>query len=171
MAASCACITSAVRLQYQCARRFSRRTLHPLQDPSMLKHSERTAARSNRPRSRLEKRNWQLWVMVSLIGIVASSGLLAILVGAAFRLEVNVSRSLVIGLFVLLAVLNSYLLTKRVQLRRERAPLILTTLDWNPGGLHPQLRRQPPWQRRSVDPSTAPEPFPPSVDCCDPGRD
>jgi len=130
----------------------------------MLKHRERTVARSNRPHSRLEKRNWQLWVMVSLIGIVASSGLLAILVGAAFRLEVNVSRYVVIGLFVLLAVLNSYLLTKRLQIRRVRAPLILTTLEWNTEDLHPQLRRQPPWQRRAPDPSGPPEPVQPSLE-------
>jgi len=136
----------------------------------MLKHSEHAVARSKRPHSRLEKRDWQLWVVVSLIGIVASSGLLAILVGAAFRLEANPSRSLVIGLFVLLAVLNSYLLTKRLQLRRVRAPLILTTLEWNPG-LHPQLRRLPPWQRRALDPSGAPEPGQPGIDCCDQGRD
>ena len=127
-------------------------------------------ARINR-HSRLEKRNWQLWVMVSLIGIVACSGLLAILVGAALRLEVNVSRSLVIGLFVLLAVLNLYLLSKRLQHRRVRAPLILTTLEWNPEGVHPQLRRLPPWQRRAPDPSGRPEPVQPSIDFCDQGKD
>jgi len=137
---------------------------HPVQDPSMLKHSARTARR-NRPLSRLKKRDWQLWVIVSFTGIVASAGLLVILVGAALRLEMTVSRSLVIGLFVLLAVLNSYLLTKRLQLRRVRAPLILTTLEWSPGGLHAQLRRQPPWQRRASNPSGTPEPVQPGTDC------
>jgi hypothetical protein len=137
----------------------------------MLKHSERTVARLNRPLPRLEKRDWQLWVIVSFTGIVASAGLLVILVGAAFRLEMTVSRSLVIGLFVLLAVLNSYLLTKRLQLRRVRAPLILTTLKWNPGGLDPQLRRQAPWQRRAPDPSGLPGLVEPNSDCWDQGRD
>jgi hypothetical protein len=121
----------------------------------MVKH---TVGRVNRPVSQRNQGDWQLWVIVSFTGIVASAGLLVILIGAAFRLERTVSRSLVVGLFVLLALLNSYLLTKRLQLRRVRAPLILTTLEWNPGVLHPQLRRQAPWQRRDADPSAEPEP-------------
>jgi cytochrome c biogenesis protein CcdA len=137
----------------------------------MVKHSERTVGHLNRPVSRLEKRDWQLWVIVSFAGIVVSAGLLVILIGAAFRLEINVLRSLAIGLFVLLALLNAYLLTKRLQLRRVRAPLILTTLEWNSGGLHPQLRRQAPWQRRAPDPSGAVEPVEPRSDSWDQGRD
>jgi hypothetical protein len=108
----------------------------------MLKHRERTVARLNRPLSPLEKRDWELWVMVSFTGILVSAGLLAILVGAAFRFEITVPRPLVIGLFVLLALLNVYLLTRRFpDRRRVRQPLILTTLEWEPGSLHPRLRR------------------------------
>jgi hypothetical protein len=125
----------------------------------MLKPRERSVARISRPRSRLEKRDWELWVVVSLTGIVVSAGLLAILVGAALRLEITVSRSLIIGLFVLLALLNSYLLTKRLPLRRVRAPLILTTLEWDPGSDHPQLRRRlAPGQSQIPEPSSAPQP-------------
>lgn len=124
----------------------------------MLKPSERRVARLNPPISRLEKRDWELWVVVSLTGIVVSAGLLAILVSAALRLEVTVSRSLVIGLFVLLALLNSYLLTKRLQLRRVRAPLILTTLEWDPGSDRPQLRRRlAPGQSPVPEPTCAPQ--------------
>jgi hypothetical protein len=144
---------------------------HPVQDPTMRTHSERRVGRLTGPLSRLEKRDWQLWVMVSFTGIVASAGLLVILIGAAFRFEMNVSRSLVIGLFVLLALLNSYLLTKRLPIRRVRASLILTTLEWNPGGLHPQLRRQTPWQSRAPHLSGAPEPLQPCSDCWNQGRD
>jgi hypothetical protein len=115
-------------------------------------------ARVNRPLSRLEKRDWELWVVVSLSGIVVSAGLLAILVSAAFRLEATVSRSLVIGLFVLLALLNSYLLSKRLQLRRVRAPLILTTLEWDPGSDHPQLRRCLAPGPLVPEPTSAPQP-------------
>jgi hypothetical protein len=128
----------------------------------MLNHSEPRVARLNRPVSRLEKRDWQLWVIVSFTGIVASAGLLVILVGAAFRLEISVSRSVVIGLFVLLTLLNLYLLTKRLQLRRVRAPLFLTTLEFNAGSLHPQLRRRVPCQVRAPVPSGAPETVQPS---------
>ena len=119
----------------------------------MLKHRERTVARLNRPLSPLEKRDWELWVMVSFTGILASAGLLAILVGAAFRFEITVSRPLVIGLFVLLALLNMYLLTRRFpERRRVRQPLILTTLEWEPGNLHPRLRRS-----RSLGESVVPD--------------
>jgi hypothetical protein len=108
----------------------------------MLKHSERTVARPNRPLSRLEKRDWELWVVVSFTGILVSAGLLFILAGAAFRFEITVPRPLVIALFVLLALLNTYLLTKRIPVRRRvRQPLILTTLEWDQGNLHPRLRR------------------------------
>jgi hypothetical protein len=108
----------------------------------MLKHSERTVARLNRPHSPPEKRDWELWVVVSFSGILVSAGLLAILVGAAFRLDITVSRPLVIGLFVLLALLNTYLLTRRFPGRRRvRQPPILTTLEWEPGSLHPRLKR------------------------------
>jgi hypothetical protein len=108
----------------------------------MRKHSERTVARPNRPHSALEKRDWELWVAVSFTGILVSAGLLAILLGAAFRFAITVSRPLVIGLFVSLALLNTYLLTKRFPVRRRvRQPLILTTLEWDPGSLHPRLRR------------------------------
>jgi hypothetical protein len=119
----------------------------------MLKHRERTVARLNRPLSPLEKRDWELWVMVSFTGILVSAGLLAILVGAAFRFEITVSRPLVLGLFVLLAVLNMYLLTRRFpDRRRVRQPLILTTLEWEPGSLHPRLRRS-----RSLGESVVPD--------------
>lgn len=121
----------------------------------MLKRSERTVARLNRPLSHLQKLDWELWVVVSFTGILVSAGLLAILVGTALRLEITVSRSLVIGLFLILALLNSYLLTKRLQLRRVRAPLILTTLEWNPGSEHPQLRR---CRAPGPAPSSAPQP-------------
>ena len=132
----------------------------------MLKHSERTAARLNRPVSRLEKRDWELWVAVSFTGILVSAGLLALLVGAALRFDVTVSRSLVIGLFVLLALLNTYLLTKRFPARRRvRQPLILTTLEWEPGSLHPRLRRSRSLGETVVpDSSRAQQPLEPSND-------
>jgi diguanylate cyclase (GGDEF)-like protein len=44
-------------------------------------------------------------------------------------LQVAVSRQLVVGLFVLLALLNSYLVTRRVDLRRTRQKLISSTIQ------------------------------------------
>lgn len=100
----------------------------------MFKQSESALARVSQQLSRLEKRDWELWVIVSLTGILVSVGLLAILLPAAFRgdkihFEITVSRPLAIGLFVLLALFNTYLVTKRFELRRLREQLISSTLQ------------------------------------------
>ena len=100
----------------------------------MLEQSEAALGRVTQQLSRLEKRDWELWTIVSLTGILVSIGLLAILFRAAFdqetvHFEITVSRPLVIGLFVLLALLNTYLVTKRFEVRRLREQLISSTLQ------------------------------------------
>jgi diguanylate cyclase (GGDEF)-like protein len=99
----------------------------------MLKNSETALARVTQQLVRLEKRDWELWAIVSLTGILVSATLLAILFRAAFRdgihLELTVSRPLAIGLFVLLALLNTYLANKRFEVRRLREQLISSTLQ------------------------------------------
>ena len=83
----------------------------------------------------LEQRDWELWFIVCLAGILVATGLLALTAPAAFmrqgevRLQVTVSRPLVIGLFVLLALLNAYLVTRRMELRRTRQELITSTIQ------------------------------------------
>ena len=83
----------------------------------------------------LEKRDWELWTIVCLAGVVVSGGLLAIIAPAAFMkqgeayFQFTVSRELVLGLFVLLALLNSYLVTRRVELRRTRQELITSSMQ------------------------------------------
>src|SRR2546421_3145059 len=83
----------------------------------------------------LEKRDWELWIIVSLAGILASAGLLALIVPAAFlrqdevHIQITVSRQLVVGLFALLALLNGYLVTRRLDLRRTRQKLLSTTIQ------------------------------------------
>jgi diguanylate cyclase (GGDEF)-like protein len=85
--------------------------------------------------SRLEKRDWELWVIVSGSGLVVTLGLLALIVPAAFlkneniHFEINVSRPLALGLIVLLALLNTYLMSRRLEVRRMREELISTTLQ------------------------------------------
>jgi diguanylate cyclase (GGDEF)-like protein len=84
---------------------------------------------------RLEKRDWELWAIVSGTGILVSLGLSAILLPAAFfkndsiHLEITVSRSLAVGLVVLVALLNTYLISRRLEIRRLREQLISTTLQ------------------------------------------
>ena len=83
----------------------------------------------------LEKRDWELWMIVCFAGFVVAIGLLALIAPAAFmnqdevRLQVAVSRQLVVGLFVLFTLLNSYLITRRLDLRRTRQKLISSTIQ------------------------------------------
>jgi diguanylate cyclase (GGDEF)-like protein len=101
----------------------------------MYTQSKSVLASLSRELSLLEKRDWELWVIVSLTGILVAAGLLAILLPAAFlksdsiHLEVTVSRPLAIGLLVLLVLVNTYLVTKRLEVRRLRESLISATLQ------------------------------------------
>ncbi len=100
----------------------------------MSKQSETALARVIQQLSRLEKRDWELWLIVCLTGILVSIGLFAVLFRAAFKedtvhFELTVSRPLVIGLFVLIALLNTYLVTKRFEVRRLREQIISSTLQ------------------------------------------
>jgi len=85
--------------------------------------------------SKLEKRDWELWTIIMIAGILVSATLLAILFRAAFltsegiHFELTVSRPLAIGLFVLLGLLNTYLVSKRFEVRRLREQVISTTLQ------------------------------------------
>src|SRR6266480_1155075 len=103
---------------------------------SMLKQrSESVLARVSEQLSQIERRDWELWVVVSLTGLLVSAALLAILFHAAFlsqqsiHFELTVSRPLAVGLFVLLALLNTYLVTKRFEVRRLREQLISSALQ------------------------------------------
>jgi len=83
----------------------------------------------------LEKRDWELWILVCFAGILVAVGLLALIAPAAFvrqdqvHLQVTVSRQLVVGLVVLLTLLNSYLVTRRLDLRKARQRLISSTIQ------------------------------------------
>ena len=97
--------------------------------------SQSALARVTVQLARLEKRDWELWGIISLTGILVSAALLAVLFRAAFmkndgiHFELTVSRPLAVGLFVLLALLNTYLVAKRFEVRRLREQLISTTLQ------------------------------------------
>jgi diguanylate cyclase (GGDEF)-like protein len=101
----------------------------------MLKQPESVLARVSQQLSQLEKRDGELWLIVSLAGLLVGAGLLAILFPAAFlkqgniHFEITVSRPLVLGLVALLALLNTYLVTRRVELRRLREELISRTIQ------------------------------------------
>ena len=79
----------------------------------MYKQTESILARVSQQLSQLERRDWELWVIVSLTGVLVSTGLLAIIFPAAFlkqdnvHFEVTVSRPMAVGLIALLALLNT----------------------------------------------------------------
>jgi diguanylate cyclase (GGDEF)-like protein len=97
--------------------------------------TESVLARVGQQLSHLEKRDWELWVIVSFTGVLVATGFLAILFPAAFlkhdnvHLEFTVSRPLAVGLITLLALLNTYLVSKRLEIRRLREDLISSTIQ------------------------------------------
>jgi diguanylate cyclase (GGDEF)-like protein len=101
----------------------------------MYKQTEGVLARVSQQLSQLEKRDGELWLIVSLTGLLVGAGLLAVLFPAAFlkqdniHFEITVSRPLVLGLVALLALLNTYLLTRRLEIRRVREELISRTIQ------------------------------------------
>jgi diguanylate cyclase (GGDEF)-like protein len=92
-------------------------------------------ARVSHDLSQLEKRDWELWIIVSFTGVIVGMGLLAIVFPAAFlkgdniHFELTVSRQLVVGLIALLILLNTYVVTRRLELRRVREKLISSTIQ------------------------------------------
>ena len=84
---------------------------------------------------RLEKRDWELWWIVSITGILVGCGLVVVLLPGAFlrtenlHFEVTVPRQLVVGLMVLLILLNTYLVSRRIEVRRLREKVISGTIQ------------------------------------------
>jgi len=101
----------------------------------MHRKTEGVLAQVSQQLSQLEKRDAELWLIVSLAGLLVGAGLLAVLYPAAFlkqgniHFEISVSRPLVLGLVALLALLNTYLLTRRLEIRRLREELISRTIQ------------------------------------------
>jgi len=99
------------------------------------KGSEDTFSAVTQQLAALEKRDWELWILVCFAGILVAVGLLALIAPAAFvkqdqvQFQVTVSRQLVVGLVVLLTLLNSYLVTRRLDLRKARQRLISSTIQ------------------------------------------
>jgi diguanylate cyclase (GGDEF)-like protein len=101
----------------------------------MHKQTESVLARVGQQLCHLERRDWELWLIVSFTGVLVATGFLATLFPAAFlkhdnvHLEFTVSRPLAVGLITLLALLNTYLVSKRLEIRRLREDLISSTLQ------------------------------------------
>ena len=84
---------------------------------------------------KLEKRDWELWAIISITGMLASLAILvialpsALLSNSSLRFEITISRPLAVALVVLVSLLNTYLIGKRMELRHLREEIISTTLQ------------------------------------------
>ncbi len=89
----------------------------------------------NRELRKLEKRDGELWLIATTTGILVGAGLLAVLLPSAFlksgtlHFEITVSKELVCGLFVLLILANTYIVSRRIEFRRLRQTTISTAMQ------------------------------------------
>jgi len=97
--------------------------------------SQNVLANVNRELRSLEKRDTELLVLVVSTGILAASGLFAILLPAAFlksgnlHFEITVSKELASGLLVLLILANTYVVTRRLEFRHLRQRAISSAMQ------------------------------------------
>jgi diguanylate cyclase (GGDEF)-like protein len=83
----------------------------------------------------IEKRDWELWLIVAVTGTVVGAGLLALAFPVAFltqksiRMEVEAPRELFFGLVALLILFNTYVISRRVKSLRTRSAIISTTIQ------------------------------------------
>src|SRR5208283_5240139 len=92
-------------------------------------------ANVNRELRKLERRDWELWLIVTATGILAGAGLLTVLLPAAFlksgslHFEITVSKELACGLLVMLTLTNTYVVSRRIEVRQLRQKMISTAMQ------------------------------------------
>jgi diguanylate cyclase (GGDEF)-like protein len=92
-------------------------------------------AKVSRQLAIIEKRDWELWLIVVGTGILVGTGLIVVafpatlLTEGSLHMEIDVSRELFLGLVTLLILFNTYVITKRVELRRTREAVISGALQ------------------------------------------
>lgn len=83
----------------------------------------------------LEKRDWEFWLIAAGAGTFVGVGLLILLFRAAFlqhgllHLDLVISPVLFFGVVALLILVNTYVITRRLQLRRTREQVISSTIQ------------------------------------------
>lgn len=83
----------------------------------------------------LEKRDWELWTIVAVTGIVAGAAVVVLVFpstvmhGGMLQFNFTISRELFMGLVALLILFNTYVISRRIELRRTREALISTTIQ------------------------------------------
>ena len=98
-------------------------------------NSDSVISKVSQQLSALEKRDWELWLIVSGTGILVGAGFVALAFPAAIlregnlHMEFDVSRELFISLIALIILLNTYVISRRLELRRTREMVISTTIQ------------------------------------------
>ena len=101
----------------------------------MFEPTEGLLSRVSQQLYNLERRDWELWAIVSITGILVSLGILVIALPSAFlknnsvHFEITISRPLAVALVILVALLNTYLVGRRMEVRRLREKIISETLQ------------------------------------------
>jgi diguanylate cyclase (GGDEF)-like protein len=116
--------------------RFRNQSVENSTQPAHHGHDcDSVLANVNRELRTLEKRDWELWLIVTATGILVGAGLLAVLLPAAFlnsgslHFEITVSRELACGLLVLLTLANTYIVSRRIEFRQLRQKTISTAMQ------------------------------------------
>lgn len=97
--------------------------------------SDSVLARVSTQLRALEKRDWELWLIVSGTGILVGAAFIALAFPSAIlhegnvHFEFTVSRELFISLMALIILLNTYVISRRLELRRTREMVISTTIQ------------------------------------------
>lgn len=98
-------------------------------------NSESVVSRLSQQLSALEKRDWDLWVIVVGTGILVSVGIIALLApgaimkGGFLQFDLRLSRELFLGLVALVVILNTYVISRRLELRRAREQVISMSIQ------------------------------------------
>ncbi len=97
--------------------------------------SESVIGRISGQLAAIEKRDWELWMIVVGTGVLAGVALVALLYPSAVlhqgvvRLDIEISREVFAGLVALLILFNTYIISRRLQIRRMREAIISTAMQ------------------------------------------
>jgi diguanylate cyclase (GGDEF)-like protein len=85
--------------------------------------------------AQIEKRDWELWLVVLVTCAVVGLGMLALLApttflrGGQLHIELQVSKELFFALIAILVIFNLYVMSRKFELRRTRQKLVSVTVQ------------------------------------------
>jgi diguanylate cyclase (GGDEF)-like protein len=103
--------------------------------PDITAEAASILARVSAQMAKLEKRDTELWTIVVLTSTLIAAGLLVTIAPSAFtrggdlHFEVFVPKEFFLSLIALIALVNVYLVSQRIDLRRTRQALISTSIQ------------------------------------------